>query len=649
MSQGVRGGRGGGNGTRVEGADGSISGIGADATPPPLLKRFFEVDYIGNETYVASQNNILLMRSQEPVSQQSTEAKLSARGLHHRSRPQFARDFRDASAVITNAQKAEKGKTKGSKVSPLLMAPFFQRALACERLSQLERAISDYSVVLSIDNKNAAAYFNRSGLYLSLGNTEAALDDINKAIAIEPMNVAYRTNKALMLRQSGGYMEAINETMICRAVQTQPEFVKRELDEGKELVIDSSQLKKIRIPVDPIITVLSLPQNQRTTKGLVSVMDFLASLKFFASFASDYDIMLHIAQNIELRSYQKDSFIFEEGMIGMHFYMLLDGEVSIVKCKKKQDGDILSTVTLVKLFRGQTFGETALEKQGGTRSAGALASQPTHLLELHVDIYKNIVSQYKSVLRAEARTVLSSCPAFADFDAAAIDTLAEGALLRSFASNIEIVKARDKSKHLYIVKQGIVKLIKAVQKPRVSDIKVNPPESTKVQKSDTPGLWVLGLGSIKDEFEGKPETEMGAGDAPAPPPFSSSSTSVLSQSGDVSMTGSGSINSKGVCEFVVGVIGSGQIFGELSVLSPGQPSPFTAISFTPVEIYVFDGETVLALGAKYSTNCMSCLTESVMLHNPPTEKLAYYYRAKYVSEKQRLGALATVLRPRAGK
>jgi len=70
------------------------------------------------------------------------------------------------------------------------------------------------------------------------------------------------------------------------------------------------------------------------------------------------------------------------------------------------------------------------------------------------------------------------------------------------------------------------------------------------------------------------------------------------------------------------------------VLNPGEPSPTTAISTTPCEVFLLDGEAVLALGAKYSQKCMNALTDGITLHNPPAEKLAYFFRDKYVQERQ---------------
>ena len=85
-------------------------------------------------------------------------------------------------------------------------------------------------------------------------------------------------------------------------------------------------------------------------------------------------------------------------------------------------------------------------------------------------------------------------------------------------------------------------------------------------------------------------------------------------------------------DMTVGVLASGQLFGELAVLSPGAPSLLSARSFTPCEIYCFSGESILAAGAKFSNVCMQQLVAGITLHNPVPEKLAFYFREKYAAE-----------------
>lgn len=578
-------------------------------------KKLFEVDYVGNETFVISELNLLARRSDEP--NKCTEAKLSARGLFHRTKEHHKRDLLLSNAVISSAQKRDSRGKKG-KVSSQLLPPLFQRALARERFHQLEDAIADYTMILSIDH-SATAYFNRSNLYCATGRPDLALADLNSAIALEPANFAFRNNKALLLRQRGDYMEAINETMVGRAILTIPEYVNSQLASGTgEILINSNALRKLKPPMDPIVAFLSLPREERPEKGVVSVIDFLSRLKFFAPFAADHALMTTIAGKVELCRFAHGDAVFEEGMLGEHFYMVLDGEVQIVRCKKDQDGFVKDTTVLVTLFRGQTFGETAIESATGLRTAGAIASSKTgtKLLAMHVDDYKQVILGYKLVLRGEVKTVLQSCPAFRELTDGALNTLAEQAVLRNFGSNTEIQKAGEPSHVLFIVKQGIVKLGKTVPKPSVGDIKVTFDSSSVRPFVQTPGLWVLEK-SFSDPKQQSPAQAM--------------------------LDASRRVDTKGpTVDMTVGVLASGQLFGELAVLSPGAPSPLSARSFTPSEVYCFTGEAILAAGAKFSTACMSALEQGISLHNPPAEKLAYYFREKFAAETLKIGALETM-------
>jgi CRP-like cAMP-binding protein len=601
-------------------------------------KHLFEIDFVGNESYVTSQRNVLLKRSDEPFAI-NFEAKLSARGLHHRSRNEFQRELKESTNIIVNSLKEDKGAKKGNKPKAQLLQPYFQRALAFERLNQIPRAMQDYDKVLAIDNKTTSAWFNRSNLNITLGNVEQALSDLNAAIALDPMNLTYRNNKARILRSQGDYMAAIQETMVHRAIETQPEFMRAEFDAGREPNVDSSGLKRKALPKDPILVVLAQPKGERKKKHLACVVDFISNLKFFQAFKNEPEILNEIAAEVELTSYEKGQFIFEEGMLGEHFYIIMDGEVSIVKCKKKEDGEIVSTNVLVRLFRGYTFGETALEKKGGVRSAGALASQPTHLLSLHVDIYSKIVQTFKAAIRAEVRLVLSNCPAFSELNDEALTTLATNALVRSYTSNKEILKAGEKSKYLFIVKHGLVKIIKKLKRPKVSHIKVFSAYSGKVQKPETPGLWVLEKSYTTPLDSGGVVAKRSA---PAKDGNGTKKASSFGFENEAETSDGQVLETVGPdeTEFTVGVIASGQIFGELAVLNPGELSPTTAITSTACEVFCLDGEAVLKLGAKYSQKCMAALTEGVTLHNPPAEKLSYFFRAKYVEEKQMKGMLA---------
>lgn len=181
--------------------------------------KLFEIDYVGTGTYQVSQSNILHRRSIEPY--KNSDAVLSSRGLHHRSKDVFLKEVQNSSAVIMSVMKREKVSNAKYKPSPQLLIPHFQRALAYERLKQIDKAIQDYTVCLRIDSNNANAYFNRSGLYQVKGEHDKSLEDLNHAIAIDPSNIEYRKQRSLLYRMKGTYMEAVNETILHKTLTRQ--------------------------------------------------------------------------------------------------------------------------------------------------------------------------------------------------------------------------------------------------------------------------------------------------------------------------------------------------------------------------------------------------------------------------------------------
>jgi tetratricopeptide (TPR) repeat protein len=379
--------------------------------PPKAEKKLFEIDYVGTGTFQVSQQNLLHQRSIEPF--KNSDAILSARGLHHRSKDVFVKEVQNASSLISSLMRREKVSSSKYKPSAQLLTPYFQRALAYERLRQIDKAIEDYTLCLRIDDRCASAYFNRSGLYKVKGDIQAAIADMNKAISIEPANTAYREQRSLLFRLNGTYVEAVKETMLSRALRRQPGIIdKIDPDDSGPLNIDSDLVYASKLLDDPIVSVLHLEPEQRKDSLLEPIIDFLKGLKVFADFSSRAGL-LRVARNIQMVSFASKKFIFREGEPGHHFYIVLDGEISIVKAKKHRDDDIEDTYDVVwKCYRGQSFGETALESAGGLRTAGAMATQNSKLMVLHADEFRAILHSFKSVLKEEVRLQLRSTMLF---------------------------------------------------------------------------------------------------------------------------------------------------------------------------------------------------------------------------------------------
>lgn len=258
-------------------------------------------------------------------------------------------------------------------------------------MNKLDDAIIDFTKCIKMDPNHGPSHYNRGCLFQSKAELEAkqdlkanllekALNDINIAVQIDPSNLKYRQTRALLQRIVGNYIDAVNDIMILKAAKTEPGII-QDLQAGKEVHVDSDLLTPEPIEIDPIIAAIRIPRSLRTEQNMSPVIDFLATSRFFRNFQRDAQLLLQVALQLDLVCYRKNDVIFEEGDYGSTFFIILDGEISIMQSKLFRRSNVRENVTLVKLYRGESFGETALEGDG-VRSAGAVATQACQLFML---------------------------------------------------------------------------------------------------------------------------------------------------------------------------------------------------------------------------------------------------------------------------
>lgn len=621
------------------------------------------IDFIGNGTYFASQLDLLQKRSVELI--KSDGARLSARGLHHRSRKHFTREVQDNNAVIKQALKqAEKNPRTEKKSIPYLLSSYFQRAVSFERLGHIDRAIDDLTTCITIDANCAAAYFNRSGLLSAQERYEAALVDLDMAIKLEPANKVYRSNRALLLRKKGLYLDAIKDTITNRAMDLDSTIAK-ELTAGNDLDLDEEELMQDMRLIDPVVDALRDSKYARDPIKLKPVLDILRSFKCFSMISNNESAMIEMGQKLSLHQYSPGMQIGSKGCLMNHLFIVLNGEMKIFQTKmNKIDGDETtsklkdmdqtlsdfesndnsenddddeliddpniafnngydfndSVVPLACIHHSETFCKYNIEKKNEKKlykTAIAMSFVPSTILTLSIKVYDEIVSDYNFLIKDEVFTVLSHSPVFSSWSPAALDKLSSRVVLRSYESNSLISKAGEPVKYLNIIRKGVVKLVKPLPRPDTSTSSLSQfsrPDS--IEGDESPGLWVLEK-NWRDAIETF-DKDMDAEDWEK-------------------------------VDFTVGVLGSAQVFGELAVLDPEIRCPFSVVSFTNIELYSFASEDLIALGSRFNSTTMNALDESLNLHNPPGDKISYYFRSKFQWERKKEKILQEMSRERHGK
>jgi cAMP-dependent protein kinase regulator len=107
---------------------------------------------------------------------------------------------------------------------------------------------------------------------------------------------------------------------------------------------------------------------------VVEYPDKLPTIPLFSHL--DEDAFIEVLAKLKLRRYANDEVIIRQGERGESFYMVADGDISVVRDMDKDSGVILGA-----LHRGSVFGEMALVSDD-PRQASALAKGDVDVLEM---------------------------------------------------------------------------------------------------------------------------------------------------------------------------------------------------------------------------------------------------------------------------
>lgn len=251
----------------------------------------------------------------------------------------------------------------------------FKRALAQESIKDYDGAMASYSDIIKRQSSFDAAYIGRARLNLTLKDTISALDDINKAININPNSVnAYIIRADISINQQHNYKEALAD--MDKAIKLQPRqiglfinraFLRYKLDDYFGAMSDydyALQLDPLNITalfnrsvlrmevrdynnaLDDLNQIIALnPTNYRALFNRASVHTQLRQYKqaladansiisTFPDLASAYILRFDIRQKMEDKQAKKD----------------YDYAIKLAKQQKKIDGEAPSADEIIAQF-----------------------------------------------------------------------------------------------------------------------------------------------------------------------------------------------------------------------------------------------------------------------------------------------------------
>lgn len=115
---------------------------------------------------------------------------------------------------------------------------------------------------------------------------------------------------------------------------------------------------------------------------------FLKKVSLFSDLVSDE--LIAVAQIAQEESFSKGAVIFKEGDRGDKMYLIMFGEVTLMKLENGVSKEIAT------LSNGECFGEMAILTADG-RSLTAVAREPLVVLSIHQDNFRRLVEEVPSI------------------------------------------------------------------------------------------------------------------------------------------------------------------------------------------------------------------------------------------------------------
>jgi CRP-like cAMP-binding protein len=592
-----------------------------------------EIDFVGQLSAERhGGNNLLCSRALEM--QPTTDGVLSSRGVNHRSTESYINNVVLLTNQLDHGSRYEKRTLQMGQI-------YFQRAMSYASLGSYSKAMYDYGIAIEIFNAHkhpcGVCYFNRALLHYSQQDIKAALADIDTAIDVSPGNSTYFNTRALLLRKSGDFIRSISDVELVkrlkkkkdesdekkhiRRVSVKPltaskalvnggkDEAKRELvtQPRKSLLLTSGGAPdKAHTPSshhsDSIISYLTKPGKQRSKLERHKIANVLKHFEFFALMKDDEKALSDISGKITIKKFAINEYIFHQGDTGDVFYILLQGAVSITSfVPSARGGESIERVWKM-LHKGDHFGETALKSVNGKRSANAKCTQESILIVITCDDYHLIQSEHEVFLREMKLNMVARCPAFCSIDSDTLNKVVDKMHIKRYDAQTVITNRGDKASELSLIRKGMVKVLKSTPLELCeSNGGENDAVTTGGGSDESPGIWVIQR-NWREIME----------------PMSKNMTMQETLDSEHSNNH----------DFTVGVLGSGEFFGELAVLDETEYSPVTVIACTNVELYVLDVADIKECGLHIDHNLKKFLVESMVLHNPPAKKVAHYFRSK---------------------
>ncbi|CEG48176.1 cAMP-regulated guanine nucleotide exchange factor [Plasmopara halstedii] len=209
------------------------------------------------------------------------------------------------------------------------------------------------------------------------------------------------------------------------------------------------------------IKVLAKPKGARTKSEIDMLSEYLQTLKFFRTLSKSF--IRELCEVVEFLGLPAGTCVFREGEVGDLFYIIFSGSVDVNVNSKDFKGNLQMT-KLINLTEGSHFGELALMKGKGVRSATVITREKCQLLVICERDYNTTLRRMQKKDMVRRIGVLNQISMFQmpEWTDELLKELSYVLVEQKLTTGSVLYRQGDRASHVYFVVRGEVIVTKEI-------------------------------------------------------------------------------------------------------------------------------------------------------------------------------------------
>lgn len=212
------------------------------------------------------------------------------------------------------------------------------------------------------------------------------------------------------------------------------------------------------------IKVLTKKKNARSKADIDMLGEYLQTLKFFRALPKTF--VRELCTVVDFLTLPAGTHVFKEGEVGDLFYIIFTGSVDVIVSSKDFRGNAQQT-KLINLAEGSHFGELALMKGHGIRSATVMTREECRLLVICERDYNATLRRIQKEDLSKRVGVLDQIPIFQtpEWTGELLKEMSYVLSEQKLAAGSELFRQGDKALQVFFVVRGELVVTKEIVDP----------------------------------------------------------------------------------------------------------------------------------------------------------------------------------------